>query len=92
MNNQFNGKRFKAARLYRGYTLSDLAKELGISKQAISQYENNETQPETTNWFNIIKILGFPRDFFYEDTMPEVETFATHFRALTKTKKKLMLF
>ena len=88
MNNQFNGKRFKAARLYRGYTLSDLAKELGISKQAISQYENNETQPETTNWFNIIKILGFPRDFFYEDTMPEVETFATHFRALTKTKKK----
>lgn len=88
INNQFNGKRFKSARLYRGYTLADLAKELGISKQAISQYENNETQPETSNWFNIINVLGFPRDFFYEDAMPNIETYATHFRSLARTKKK----
>ncbi len=88
MNNQFNGKRFKSARLYRGYTLSDLAKELGISKQAISQYENDETQPEMSNWFKIINVLGFPRDFFYENTMPNIETFATHFRSLARTKKK----
>lgn len=87
-NNQFNGKRFKLARLYRGYTLADLAKELGISKQAISQYENNETQPEMTNWFKIINVLGFPRDFFYENTMPNVETYVTHFRSLARTKKK----
>lgn len=88
MDNKFNGKRFKSARMYRGYTLADLAKELGISKQAISQYENNETQPETSNWFKIINILGFPRDFFYENITPEVETFVTHFRSLARTKKK----
>lgn len=87
-NNKFNGKRFKSARLYRGYTLADLAKELGISKQAISQYENDETQPEISNWFKIINTLNFPRDFFYEDTFYNVETFATHFRSLARTKKK----
>ena len=86
-NNKFNGQRLKSARLYRGYTLADLAKELGISKQAISQYENNETQPEASNWFKIMNILNFPRDFFYEDNMPQVETFATHFRSLSRTKK-----
>ncbi len=86
-NNKFNGQRLKSARLYRGYTLADLAKELGISKQAISQYENNETQPETANWFKIINVLNFPRDFFYESNMPQVETFATHFRSLSRTKK-----
>lgn len=86
-NNKFNGQRLKSARLYRGYTLADLAKELGISKQAISQYENNETQPEASNWFKIMNILNFPRDFFYESNMPQVETFATHFRSLSRTKK-----
>lgn len=86
-NNKFNGQRLKSARLYRGYTLADLAKELGISKQAISQYENNETQPEAANWFKIINVLNFPRDFFYESNMPQVETFATHFRSLSRTKK-----
>ena len=36
----FNGKRLKAARLYRGLTISEVAKMSDVSKQAISQFEN----------------------------------------------------
>lgn len=42
MNTQenFNGQRLKTARLYRGKTLDELAKDINVTKQAISQYEN----------------------------------------------------
>ena len=38
----FNGKRLKAARLYRGLTISEVAKMSDVSKQAISQFENSK--------------------------------------------------
>ena len=35
----FNGARLKSARTYRGKTISQIADETGVSKQAISQFE-----------------------------------------------------
>ena len=47
MNQQkFNGNRLKTARQYRGKSLSDLAKDVEVTKQAISQYENGECMPD----------------------------------------------
>lgn len=38
----FNGARLKAARLYRGLTIADVASMSDVSKQAISQFENGK--------------------------------------------------
>ena len=41
------GERIKQARTYRGKTQAQLAKELGITKQAISKYETNKSKLST---------------------------------------------
>lgn len=35
----FQGEKLRKARLYRGLTLTELAEETGVSKQALSKYE-----------------------------------------------------
>ena len=62
MNTQenFNGQRLKTARLYRGKTLDELAKDINVTKQAISQYENSDTIPESSKLFSLINVLRFP--------------------------------
>ncbi|ACV63041.1 protein of unknown function DUF955 [Desulfofarcimen acetoxidans DSM 771] len=85
---KFNGERLKSARMYNGYTLTELSKITNISKQSLSLYENGNNKPE---WDNISKIsvaLGFPRDFFLQESDFKVSTDATYFRALTSVTKK----
>ena len=38
----FNGERLKAARIYRGLTVAELAEKLGLQRQTVSMYENNK--------------------------------------------------
>lgn len=85
---KFNGERLKSARMYKGYTLTELSELTGISKQSLSLYENDKNKPE---WDNISKLsakLDFPREFFFQESEFEVKTDATYFRALTSTTKK----
>ena len=39
---QFNGDRLKAARIYRGLNVAELAEKLGLQRQTVSMYENNK--------------------------------------------------
>jgi len=57
-------ERLKEARLSRGYTISDLAKEIGVSRQAVSRYELGTLDPGSETIDKIINILGFPISFF----------------------------
>ena len=41
----FNGQRLRQARLYNGLSINDLAEILGVTKQAISQYETQNVTP-----------------------------------------------
>ncbi|WP_203249075.1 helix-turn-helix domain-containing protein [Sporosarcina beigongshangi] len=84
---QFNGLRLREGRIYRGYTITDLADELGISKQMISKYENNKAIPTFDILIILTRILKFPRDYFYENSV-EVKTGNTYFRSLLSTGKK----
>lgn len=89
MNQQkFNGNRLKTARQYRGKSLSDLAKDVEVTKQAISQYENGECMPDDKIFFRIINVLNFPWNYFYEKDNNNIETQTTYFRSLLKTYKK----
>ena len=85
--NNFNGERLKLARIYRNMTASELADKIGVSRQAVLQYEKNESKPKLETEFTIITTLHFPRDFFYMDNINMVPVENTFFRALSTTKK-----
>lgn len=88
---EFNGERLKIARLYRGKTISELAEETGISKQAISQFENNKNVPKFETLLSLMNSLSFPREYFHQrDSIKTVEG-NTFFRALSTTSKKEQL-
>lgn len=86
--NKFNGERVKNARLYRGYTLTDISKETDISKQSLSLYENNKNIPELEKVLRLSQVLNFPYDFFFQKEEFNVKTDATYFRSLLSTNKK----
>lgn len=85
---KFNGDRLKAARIYRGKTISDLSDEVGITRQAISQFEKGVANPSFETLFSLINILDFPKDYFYEEDKNEIKVGNTYFRALLTTNKK----
>ena len=84
----FIGERLKNARIYRGMTLTDLSTKTGLSKQALSQYENGTIKPEVSNLFSLAKSLSFPVDYFSSESKFRVNTETTYFRSLTSTSKK----
>lgn len=84
----FNGERLKAARLYRSMTIAELADASNVTKQAVSQYENNKANPSLETLLSLINALGFPRDYFYEEDKEKVKVGNTYFRALLTTNKK----
>lgn len=84
----FNGTRLKSARKYRGKTIVELANDIGISKQAISQYENGTIYPVFEILMKIINTLKFPREYFYEKDSINIGLGNTYFRASSKLTKK----
>ncbi len=87
MSNKFNGERLRQARLYRKCTINELAEALGVSKQAISQYETQNQTPEFTKMRLITEILKFPSSYFFQQDSHNVEETTTYFRALLSTNK-----
>lgn len=83
--NDFKGARLKKARLYRGWTVSELSDKLGCSRQIVSMYENKNTTPMDIE--NLAKITGFPVAFFFQEDKT-VTAGSTYFRALLTTNKK----
>lgn len=88
LNRNFNGDRLKAARLYNGMSITELSKEVQISSQAVSQYENGKIAPKTDVLLRIMGTLGFPRGYFYEDGGDELVIGDTYFRSPSSTLKR----
>lgn len=88
MNSSFNGKRLKEARQYNKLSITKLAEKLNMTKQMISKYENGIKAPSIEKSFQLNRILGFPREFFYSEENFEFKSKGTFFRSrLTTTKK-----
>ncbi len=84
----FNGEQLKKARIYRGYTVGELAELLGCQRQTISMYENGKSTPMDMSVINQLSIkLNFPPQFFMEKGI-EIDSGSTYFRALLTTNKK----
>jgi len=88
MINIFNPKRLHEARLYRKMTIEELANAIGMSKQAVSQFENNKCIPDFDNLNNISKVLNFPIRFFRENIEENTHIGNTYFRAPFSSNKK----
>lgn len=59
-------ERIKEARTYRGLTQQELAKELGLTRQAVCKYEIGDNVPPLDMLLEISKKLDFPINFFYK--------------------------
>lgn len=85
---KFNGKKLRDARIYRGKSILELAEAIGVTKQAISQFENCINTPNLNNLLELSKILNIPTSYFFEPDIESIEVGNTYFRALVSSTKK----
>lgn len=85
---KFYGERLRTARMYRGMTLTELAKRTEISKQSLSLYENDNNTPDYKKVAMLSKELGFPYDYFFQKDNYIAKTETTYFRSLASATKK----
>lgn len=89
--NQIIPSRIKEARLARGYSLSELSHLVGVSSQAISQYELGTVQPSSAVLMKMIEVLDFPLRFFKKSkpaSNQEYSPSAVYFRSMKSASKK----
>lgn len=87
MNRKFQGQRLRFARMYNGLSVTDLANQAGLSKQLISQYENDETSPSHEKVFVLSETLGFPYEFFMTADRYNPNAQTTYFRSLLSARR-----
>ena len=85
---KFYGERLRSARMYRGLTLTELAKRTEISKQSISLYENDNNTPDYMKVRLLASDLNFPYDYFFQKDSYAAKTETTYFRSLASATKK----
>lgn len=85
--NKFNGQRLKDALQFRGKRMTELAKEVGISKQSLSLYANKDNVPPYENVAKIAKALGFPFEYFMTEDLCTTVTDNTYFRSQSTASK-----
>lgn len=81
--------RIKQARISRGYSMAELADLVGVSKQAISQYEQGKHEPSYSILNSLSAILKYPYSFFIKP-LPEKQSASSpvFFRSRKSATKK----
>lgn len=57
------GSRIRGARQSRGYTQEYLAEKIGVSRQAVSKWEKDQTSPDMQNMVALSELLDVPMDY-----------------------------
>lgn len=98
---KFQGEKLRTARIIRGFTLEELGRELGISHQSVSKYENDKASPDVEIIKRIADLLQFTPSFFYinhqESIIPQTSHFFRSGAAVAKkykdqVKEKVRMF
>jgi Zn-dependent peptidase ImmA (M78 family)/DNA-binding XRE family transcriptional regulator len=85
----FNGQRVREARLYRGINQKEFAEFLGVKRQTVKAYEENDLSSMGRETFNrMVEILDFPKEFFVEADNYELKTGTIFFRSLLTAKNQ----
>lgn len=61
------GQAIRAHREQKGYTQEYMAEQLGVSRQAVSKWENGATEPSTSNLFALAKLFDIPIEEFMKE-------------------------
>ena len=76
---QFNPKKLKSARIYRGKTIDIVSKETGINKKDILAFEEMKYIPTLENIMKLSNNLEFPRQYFVTGERLNINVDASHF-------------
>lgn len=84
------GHRIREARILKGYSLEELAQKVGLTRQSMSKYENDDMKISMEKLVDISEVLDFPIDFFKKkkDTLG-IGGNPIFFRSLRKTTSKI---
>ena len=83
----FNGQRVREARLYRGINQKEFAELLGVKRQTVKAYEENDLSSMGRETFNrMVERLDFPKEFFVESDHYELNTGTIFYRSLLTAK------
>lgn len=82
----FSPERLRLARQRRGWLVQELAARVGVNSKTVSRWESAEKSPTAENVDTLARVLEFPRDFFFGDAPPMLETAA--FRALARMTRR----
>lgn len=86
---EFNGERLKEARYFKGLSITELASELGISKQMVSKYETNKAKPTAEILFQIVRLFDFSTEFYFNEDKFSERSNGTFYRSrFTSTQKQ----
>lgn len=80
----FNPRRLSLARKRRRLTAKVLAEQTGLAVDTISRLENGSNPPDETTIAKLVRVLGFPRSFFFDLDPQEIDTDAVSFRSFSK--------
>lgn len=67
------GERISALRKEQGISQGELAVSLGVSRQAISKWENDQTSPDTLNLIRLAQILDTELEYLATGVHPVYE-------------------
>jgi Zn-dependent peptidase ImmA (M78 family)/DNA-binding XRE family transcriptional regulator len=82
----FNPQRLTVARLRRGMSKRDLAKEAGVVERTIAGLEASEHPASDETVDALVRALRFPRPFFFAGDISPIAADGASFRALTKMR------
>lgn len=85
----FTPSRLALARKRRGFTLTRLAEEVGVTSQSLSNAENGRQEPSATTLEALSRVLNFPLSFFSQSEPQEVTAEQVSFRARSKTSARI---
>lgn len=80
--------RIKQARITRGFSMAELADLVGVSKQAISQYEQGKHEPSFSTLNRLSDILKYPYSFFTKPIQKQQNASSPVFFRSRKTAAK----
>ena len=78
----FQPGRVRLARELKGWSQAELAKNMNLTAQAVSQFEGGTTKPGEDSLGRMARTLDVPEGFFY---LPLVDTHEGFFRSLRRT-------
>lgn len=91
-NISINPMRLKSARLSRGYSMTELADEIDVTRQAISNYELDKSKIGYEKLIMASKALDFPFEYFLKDKMEPISKSNIFFRSPNLAKKYVDIY